>query len=319
MDATCNFLHYSIIGIHFCDVSPVIENMKSIPSYELYGDFLAGSVPDAIHHETIKERSSKHDWTIRLHRHRRLAQIFLFRSPKVLFRLGDVEHTSTQPMILVIPPGIAHGFRFSQDVLGDVLSIRLNEMPTAIQGRFKHFETATDAIFVQDHTQNYGHITQLIGQLCDAYHSIGGNRTAVLIALVDLIVLYLTANLQKKSAQDPSEFQGHRDRRDVQAERFCALLEDNFQRPWSVTDYAARIGISAPHLTRVCRAALGSPPNEMVRQRRVLEAKRLLEYTALSLAEIAERCGFRDAAFFSRTFKSSVGSPPKEYRRQLDR
>ena len=101
--------------------------------------------------------------------------------------------------------------------------------------------------------------------------------------------------------------------------RFCALLEENFSRAWKVSDYAGQIGLSAPHLTRICRTVLGAPPNTLVQQRRLLEAKRLLEYTALSVAEIAHRSGFRDAAFFSRTFKSSVGMPPNEYRLRRER
>jgi AraC family transcriptional activator of pobA len=318
MHQTAILLHYSIKS----DIFPLSltkqNQMKSIPSYELYGDFLAGSVPDAIHHETIKERGSKHDWTIRQHRHRRLAQVFLFRSPDVHFRLGEVVHTSIQPMILVVRPGIPHGFIFSEDVVGDVMSIRLDEMPVSVQNSFHQFDTETDAIFLGNDTPHFETVTTLISQLGDAYHSIGGNRTEILIGLVDLITLYLTADQQKKTTLEQPRFEGGRDRRDIQAERFCALLEGNFQQPWSVADYAGHVGVSAPHLTRICRAALGSPPNEIVRQRRVLEAKRLLEYTALSLAEIADRCGFRDAAFFSRTFKSNVGMPPKEYRQSLD-
>ena len=101
---------------------------RSIPNYELYGDLLSGSYIDTVHHETIKERSSKHHWTIRLHRHRNLAQVFLFRTPGVSFRLSEVTHTSTEPLALFIPPDTVHGFRFPEDVVGDVLSLRTNAL-----------------------------------------------------------------------------------------------------------------------------------------------------------------------------------------------
>jgi AraC family transcriptional activator of pobA len=291
----------------------------SIPSYELYGDLLSGGVPDSVHHESIKERSSKHDWTIRLHRHRRLAQVFLFRSPDVLFRLGDIEFTTTQPMILVAPPGVPHGFRFSETVVGDVLSIRLDDMPSEVQQRFSQFNVQTDTVFVQDQTQNFDLISELFSQLGEVYHRVSANRTEILTTLVDLIALYLTADLREKNILGEGHFKDRRERRDIQAETFCALLEENFQNAWSVADYADKVGVSAPHLTRICRGVLGAPPNDLVRQRRVLEAKRLLEYTALSITEIAHRCGFRDGAFFSRTFKSAVGTSPNVYRQGVDR
>jgi len=291
----------------------------SIPNYELYGELLAGGLPGPIHHETIQERSSKHDWTIRLHRHRRLAQIFLFSSAGVYMQVGDVEHTSTDQALLLIPPGIAHGFLFSEDVIGDVISIRLDEMPEPIQHRFSLFSAATDTIFLRPQSDHFDYIAALINQLRTMYRSVAPNKSEVLTSLVDLVTLYLVGNLHDKNSLRPATHAEPRSRHDIQIDSFCNLLEENFSLPWTVSVYAEKIGISTPHLTRICRAELGSPPNDLVRQRRMLEAKRLLEYTALSIAEIAYRCGFRDAAFFSRTFKSNLGISPNHYRKQLDR
>ena len=291
----------------------------SIPNYELYGELLAGGLPGPIHHETIKERSSKHEWTIRLHRHRRLTQIFIFSSAGVYLRAGDVEYTSTDPTLLLIPPGITHGFLFSEDVIGDVISIRLDEMPMAIQHRFGLFSAATDTIFPKPQSGHFDYIAALINQLGTMYRSVASNKSEVLTSLVDLISLYLVDNLHDKNSLRPATHAEPRGRHDLQIDNFCTLLEENFSLPWSVSVYAEKIGVSTPHLTRICRKELGSPPNDLVRQRRMLEAKRLLEYTALSIAEIAHRCGFRDAAFFSRTFKSNLGLSPNHYRKQLDR
>ncbi len=295
------------------------DMINAIPSYELYGDLLADGLPGPIHHESIKERSSRHNWTIRFHRHRHLAQIFLFSSPDVTLRLGDIKHTSTDKTILVIPPGVAHGFQFSEDVVGDVVSIRLAQMPDTLKQRFAMFNTATDGIFTRAGASHFCNITTLVAQLRDAYRSVAFNKTEILTSLVDLITLYLAADLKRNNIMQPVHSSTPRSRHDMQVEKFCNLLEENFQQAWTVSDYAERIGISAPHLTRVCKSELGSPPNDLVRQRRILEAKRLLEYTALTVFEIAHRCGFRDAAFFSRSFKSTIGIPPYQYRKQLDK
>lgn len=101
---------------------------RTIPSYELYGELLSGRYADPVHHETIRERSSQHDWTIRLHRHRSLTQVFLFHTDKVSFRIEDASRTTTEPHILFIPAGVVHGFHFKDDVEGDVLSFRSNEI-----------------------------------------------------------------------------------------------------------------------------------------------------------------------------------------------
>ena len=294
-----------------------MSHVRRIPSYELYGDLLAGSLSDPIHHETIKERSSRHDWTIRLHRHRRLSQIFLFHSAGVFFRLGDVEHTSTEPLILLVPPEVPHGFLFADDVVGDVLSLRMEEMPKGIQGQFGKLSAEIDMIFPASETRRFDNTAALVAQLGETYRSVSSNRAEVMTAQVNLMILYLLGDLSQKNAPGLAKITGPKDRQHVHVEKFCTLLEEHFHTPWAVVDYANRLGVSAPHLTRMCRLVLGSPPNNLVGQRRLLEARRLLEYTGLSVTEIAGRCGFRDAAFFSRTFKRKIGDTPQAYRRRL--
>lgn len=292
---------------------------QSIPNYELYGDLLAGQAPDPIHLEPIRERSSQHNWKIRVHSHKRLAQIFLFRSPGVQFSVGEIEYLTTHPTLLVVHPGTPHGFRFAEDVVGDVLSIRLGHVPDALRKRFRAFKTPTSAIFPEPHTPRFQAVVALFEQLGSAYHSLDDKRPAIMTALVDLIMLYLVSEQSTTLSPAPRNLATYRGRQDRQAEAFCTLLEENFRKSWAVADYASHMGLSAPHLTRICRTALGAPPNSIVRQRRILEAKRLLEYTALPLSEIAHRSGFRDTAFFSRTFKSLVGIAPNAFRHSVDR
>lgn len=290
--------------------------MERIPSYELYGDFLAGTQSDALHYETIEERSSRHDWTIRLHRHRRLGQVFLFRTSGVFFRLGDVEYESTEPLILVIPPEIPHGFLFAEDVTGDVLTLRLDELPSQFGAQFAALAAETDMIFPKSETRNFEDTATLIAQLGQSFHSIHVGRSEILTTQAHLILLYLMNNRNSAYALGAPRVSGVRGKQDRQVEAFCALLEAHYQDAWLVADYAKHLGISAPHLTRLCRDNLAAPPNALVRQRRLLEAKRLLEYTGLTVAEIAHRCGFRDAAFFSRTFKSTTGLTAQSFRKK---
>ncbi len=292
---------------------------QNIPNYELYGDLLAGRAPDSIHLEPIRERSVQHNWTIQVHSHKRLAQIFLFRSPGVHFSIGEIEHLTTHPTVLVVHPGTPHGFRFAEDVVGDVLSIRLDHASEALRKHLAAFKTPTDAIFCEPQTTWFQAIATLFDQLGTTYHKLDDQRLMIMTTLVDLIVLYLASEQSAKVSPITMKSVDFRGRQDLKAESFCALLEENFRKPWGVADYASRMGLSASHLTRICRVALGAPPNSIVRQRRILEAKRLLEYTALPLSEIAHRSGFRDTAFFSRTFKSLVGLPPNTYRSRLDR
>jgi len=292
---------------------------RSIPNYELYGELLSGSYTDPVHHETIKERSSKHHWTIRLHRHKNLAQVFLFRTPGVSFRLSDVTHTSTEPLALFIPAGTAHGFRFSEDVVGDVLSLRTNELGSEASGLLERQEMASGGILPRSRCVNFDLIETSIAQIGQTYHGLKSERSELLQSLTQLIITCVSGDLRRETSIGRVGRSVQLTRHEAQAERFCSLVEQFFTKDFAVSDYADRVGVSAPHLTRVCRNILGSSPNELVRQRRLLEAKRLLEYTRLSVSEIAHRSGFREPSFFSRTFARSFGISPKSFREDQDR
>lgn len=292
---------------------------RSIPNYELYGELVSGSYTDPVHHETIQERSSKHHWTIRLHRHRGLAQVFLFRTPGVSFRISEVAHTSTEPLALFIPPGIAHGFRFTEDVVGDVLSLRTNELGSDIAHMLHRPEMQSGGILPSGRCANFDLIETSIAQIGQAYHGMKVERTELLQSLTQLIITCISGDLRRESTISSVTQSIQLTRHESQAESFCSLVEQYFGENLSVSDYAERIGVSAPHLTRVCRSILSSSPNELVRRRRLLEAKRLLEYTRLSISEIAHRSGFREPSFFSRTFSRTFGVSPKSYREDRDR
>ena len=98
--------------------------------------------------------------------------------------------------------------------------------------------------------------------------------------------------------------------------RFQALIEERFRRWLSVEDYAASVGITATQLNNVCRAHTGKTALQLVHERVLLEARRNLIYTIMTISEIAYALGFSDPAYFSRFFTKKAGVPPSEFRTQ---
>ncbi|WP_194165292.1 helix-turn-helix domain-containing protein [Deinococcus terrestris] len=96
--------------------------------------------------------------------------------------------------------------------------------------------------------------------------------------------------------------------------RFLALLEGRFTEWHEVGQYAQALNLSPRTLSRVTHSALGKPAKEVIQDRRVLEARRLLGFTTLSVKEIAARLGYADPFHFSRAFKGATGLSPQAYR-----
>lgn len=98
--------------------------------------------------------------------------------------------------------------------------------------------------------------------------------------------------------------------------KFSQLVEINFKNIHSVSDYADILGVSAKTLTKKISRYHDITPLEIIRQRIILEAKRLLVYTDLSIKEIAYSLGYEDPAYFNRFFSKSEDIPPAEFRTQ---
>ncbi len=80
------------------------------------------------------------------------------------------------------------------------------------------------------------------------------------------------------------------------------------------TDLARAAGVSVPHLHVLFTRAFGVAPMEMVRRERLQRARQLLHWSALSVAEVGQQCGFEDQFYFSRAFRAAEGIPPTHYR-----
>lgn len=84
----------------------------------------------------------------------------------------------------------------------------------------------------------------------------------------------------------------------------------------SLEDLASEVGLSKSHLVRSFRYSTGKTPYRFVLERRVEQAKSLLQLaTQPPLIEVALRCGFANQQHFSRVFKQVVRTTPSEYRR----
>ena len=98
---------------------------------------------------------------------------------------------------------------------------------------------------------------------------------------------------------------------------FQLLVERNYKDWQALTPYARELGVTANHLNDVVSDATGRPAGEHIRQRRLLDAKRLLLYSELSVAEIGYRLGFKDPSYFGRFFRRYESRTPAEFRDEI--
>jgi AraC-like DNA-binding protein len=97
--------------------------------------------------------------------------------------------------------------------------------------------------------------------------------------------------------------------------RYTELLEHDFRSGKSVSDYAAALGVTPTHLTRVCNQTCSRSASELLHDRVLFEARKLLTETTLPVKSISVSLGFTSAAYFTRAFQVRTGKTPSAFRK----
>jgi AraC family transcriptional activator of pobA len=130
-------------------------------------------------------------------------------------------------------------------------------------------------------------------------------RNLVTTLLLWLERWYDGSRAERRDADD-ADVQLHR--------RFTRRLEQDFGRHHDAAHYADALAVPPAVLSRTLARLTGRSTKELVTDRVMLEAARLLRFTDLTVGEVAHRVGFDDPLYFSRAFKRRHGAAPQAYR-----
>lgn len=98
---------------------------------------------------------------------------------------------------------------------------------------------------------------------------------------------------------------------------FSRLVEIHFREKHSVADYAGLLALAPKTLSNKFNRLNLNQPNEVIKDRIMLEAKRLLTYSSMSVKEIAYDLGYEDPAYFNRLFTTKTGATPALFRKKF--
>ncbi|MGE1175949.1 helix-turn-helix domain-containing protein [Pseudomonas sp. BW7P1] len=286
-------------------------DLPSIPVFKLYGESLDWPTPDLLHCETISKRSREHQWEIKPHRHADLCQLlFVFKGQAEL----EIEGQRTQlnePAIQILPPLSVHGFRFSEDVEGFVVTLAtplINHLQAQLGSAVQALAQAGSYPAGQD----ADYLNSLFAALQAEYNGHQPAREMLMHSLVSVIMVWVSRQAIRRhnASQRPQ-------RQREYLNGFIQLVEETYRQHVKVEDLAHRLGISVSHLNGTCRELAGQPALQIMHERQLLEAKRLLTYTSMTIYEMSEVLGFSDPTNFTRLFRRRVGISPKAFRDRL--
>jgi AraC-like DNA-binding protein len=98
---------------------------------------------------------------------------------------------------------------------------------------------------------------------------------------------------------------------------FQQLINQYYRTMRLPKEYAELLYITPNHLNALCRELLGKTAGDVIRERVLLEAKRLLTNAGMSILEIAYELNFKDNSYFTRFFKNYERITPEEFRKKF--
>ncbi|WP_408057916.1 helix-turn-helix domain-containing protein [Streptomyces pseudovenezuelae] len=204
------------------------------------------------------------------------------------------------------PPGAARGtfILFEPDVLRPDLARLLAPL------------TAHDAPAVlSPHPDDTDWLQQTALQLLDEHRALGRRPLAIHHALRRSLLESLLLRLANSPGITPTATAttGTGTGRADRYGRFLDALELHFRELHQAADYAELLGCSVRTLSRAARDATGKPVRELIDERRLLEARRLLGAARWDARAVAGHLGFTDPANFGRFFRDRTGLTPAAF------
>ena len=283
---------------------------KPIPRYALYGE---AAWRDTFNFEWIPERSGHYDWHIRPHMHEALIQVLLLTEGGARVVINDAVWQARAPALLIVPALSVHGFDFSRDVNGPVVTAAQRALESVVSVAMPALQTVLRTPAVLELASAPQAVEAMMPIFLAIEREARAPAPGQAAAGMGLLTAFFVQAARPAGVVPQGADSGH-SRKHTQIEAFRALVDQEFRSHAPLSRYAQALGITVGQLSRLCREVLGISALDVLNQRLLHEAQRELAYSNMSVKQLAGILGFVDDAYFGRFFKKQTGTTPKAFR-----
>ena len=239
----------------------------------------------------------------------------------VLFTKGGGTHSIDFKTFDVVPcqiyfmiPGQVHSWSFEGETDGYVIHFSLSFFQSFLLkneylDQFPFFSGSVDDAVIQLQSPLQQKIVGLFEEIITEAENPGRMGLDLVRSLMLQVFILLSRTNNGENEKQLSPY-NH-----TLLKAFQKLIEKNFATLKLPRDYAELLYITPNHLNAVCNDFLGISAGEVIRNRILLEAKRLLINLNFTIAEIGYQLNFTDNSYFTKFFKKYTGLTPEEFRK----
>lgn len=283
------------------------KSKNIIPRHELPTSQKAGVFVSNIEQDDLKDNHNTHQ----PHRDNHYLIIFAEQG-SIEFHLDFQTLNINEPTWMIIFPGQVHHITQAINAKGKVIGFDPALIPAALQGTLEiGFSNPVALELRSPFFQKVASIIDIIDQINQGPAGILTSQAIqhLLQALLSLIADQCLV-LQKANTNT-------RDRPHTIERSFQGLLKKKFIQWKQPSKYAAALTLSTAYLNDIVRALTGKSVSTHIQEINILEAKRLLYRSELSIKEIGYQLGYDDPVYFGKLFKKITKTTPASFRKQI--
>jgi AraC-like DNA-binding protein len=216
--------------------------------------------------------------------------------------------------VFLLNPGQVHCWKLSEDAEGYVffhssefyngifISRNVEDFP------FFYLRQNYPVIYLED--EPLRRVEYLFKEINREYAEDALYRNSRLGSLVDLAYIEIAREYSENStgAQSGTNY--------IRVKQLQKLIDLNFKSKKNASDYADLMNMSIRHLSRICKETINKATSDLIIERILVEAKRLLINQDVTVSIVANELGYEDASYFTRFFKQHTGLGPKEFQQK---
>lgn len=287
--------------------------MQRITQFDgLYGQANSRSNAEYIFSELLETRSRSFEWVIQLHLHAQLFQLFYLEKGQVTFREATGQRDFTAPVLLLIPATALHGFTFSPEAAGRILTLS----SALVDGLFSNTSGpaamlgAVQCLTAFEEPYSASQVSALLQELNQELFDNQAEKRLMLHACLQRLFLALFRLWQQGTARGAMP-------PDTAAARYFRRFQQLVRQvgtTHTIVEYAADLAITPVHLNRICHEMAGRSASQLVQAHILSEARKYLLYSTYSVSEITYLLHFEYPNYFAKFFKKHTGMSPTAFR-----
>jgi len=281
-----------------------ILNIKQFELKVDEGEFYANNFSSHFekYHASIT-KPHKHDFYL----------IVLFTSGEGIHEVDFDSYPIKRGALFLMNPGQTHHWEFTEKAKGFIFFHSKDFYNVSFLNKnidnYPFFYTSYNLPFLQIKEKELDLFIHFFIVICEEFELNNFMRHQKLALIVDLLYIEIT-RLYIKNEQNNI----HKTEKSVAwFRKLEQLIDQKFLTMKKASDYAFELNVSAKHLNKVVINTVGKTTTDLIHQRILLEAKRLLTHGELTVQEIAFELGYEDVSYFSRLFKKKCGVSPSVF------